>query len=216
MSGKQLLLAVMAAALLTASAIAQDDKNEITGILGRTFIADQGIPKATFFNPFIRSGKGLTFEANYGRRLWGNGLIALTGEVPVAFNFKDKLNSGADVVPVSYSSYFITPSARLNVFSETHVSPWISLGAGFGHFSESNDLLFGGTNPGKSGMTSAIQAGFGLDVRVWRELNVRGQVRDFWSGEPDFPLAPTGKSRQHNLFVGGGVTWHFNFWERNR
>ena len=32
---------------------------------------------------------------------------------------------------------------------------------------------------------------------------MRGEVRDFWSGVPDFPLAPTGKSRQHNYFVAG-------------
>ena len=31
----------------------------------------------------------------------------------------------------------------------------------------------------------------------------------FWAGEPDFPLAPTGKTRQHNFFVGGGAFWRF-------
>jgi hypothetical protein len=54
-----------------------------------------------------------------------------------------------------------------------------------------------------------IQGGFGLDVKVWHRFSIRGQVRDFWSGTPDFPLADTGKTRQHNFFVGGGVIWHF-------
>jgi hypothetical protein len=89
------------------------------------------------------------------------------------------------------------------------VSPWVSFGGGFGHFSENSSLISGGTNPGKSKTTGVLQAGFGLDVRIWRRISIRGEVRDFWSGEPDFPLAPTGKTRQHNLFVGGGVIWHF-------
>jgi hypothetical protein len=49
----------------------------------------------------------------------------------------------------------------------------------------------------------------GLDVRVKPRLIIRGEARDFWAGEPDFPLSPTGKSRQHNYFVGGGVMWRF-------
>jgi hypothetical protein len=54
-----------------------------------------------------------------------------------------------------------------------------------------------------------IEAGFGVDVKVWKKLSIRGEVRDFWAGEPDFPLAPTGKTRQHNYFVGGGAFWRF-------
>jgi hypothetical protein len=129
--------------------------------------------------------------------------------VPVVFNFDQDVNSGANVVPSGYSTYFITPAARVNLFPATAVSPWVSFGGGFGHFSETSGLIFGGTNPGKSKTTGVLQAGFGLDVRIWRRISIRGDVRDFWSGEPDFPLAPTGKTRQHNFFVGGGAIWHF-------
>jgi hypothetical protein len=58
--------------------------------------------------------------------------------------------------------------------------------------------------------TEVFQGGFGLDVRIWRRNGIRGEVRDLWSGEPDFPLAPTGKTRPHNFFVGGGAIWHFS------
>jgi hypothetical protein len=54
-----------------------------------------------------------------------------------------------------------------------------------------------------------FQAGIGLDVRIWHNLYLRGEGRDFWSGEPDFPLAATGKTRQHNLFAAGGAFWRF-------
>ena len=50
--------------------------------------------------------------------------------------------------------------------------------------------------------------GVGLDVRIFNYLTIRGQLRDFNSGVPQLNI-DTGKSRQHNLFVGGGVVWHF-------
>ena len=63
MSGKRFCVAVLSVVtMLAASAVAQDEKNEIGGILGRTFISDQGIQGATYFDPIIHSGKGLSFE----------------------------------------------------------------------------------------------------------------------------------------------------------
>jgi hypothetical protein len=212
MSWKQLWIAALAGVALASSpATAQDEKNQLTGIVGRTFISNEGIKGATFSNPFVRFGNGFTFEVNYSRYLITSTspLFALSGEVPVVFNLDEDVNSGANVVPSDYSSYFITPAARVNLFPDTAVSPWVSFGGGFGHFSENSSLIYGGTNPGKSKTTGVLQAGFGLDVRVWHRISIRGEVRDFWSGEPDFPLAPTGKTRQHNFFVGGGAIWHF-------
>jgi hypothetical protein len=211
MSGKQAVIAVLAVimSILGSSAAAQDEKNELTGVIGRIFISDQGIPGATNFNAFVRSGKGLTFEVNYARRFFGNPIYAVSGEVPAVFNLDEDLNSGNDVVPKDYKQIFVTPSARVNLFPGTAVSPWISFGAGFARFSENNTLLYGGPNPGSSSTSGVIQGGFGLDVRVWHRFSARLDVRDFWSGTPNLPLADTGKSRQNNYFVGGGVVWHF-------
>jgi hypothetical protein len=210
MSGKQLWIGVLAVVtMLAVSAAAQDEKNELTGMIGRTIISDQGIKGATYFNPFVRSGKGLSFEVNYARKLIATQVFAISGEVPVVFNLDEDLNAGADVVPIDYSAFFIAPSARLNLFPTTAFSPWISFGGGFGHFGENKTLIYGGTNPGKSKTTGVIQAGIGLDVKFWHRFSIRGEARDFWSGEPDFPLAATGKTRQHNYFVAGGVVWHF-------
>jgi Outer membrane protein beta-barrel domain len=211
MSGKKSVIAVLAVILfiLGAFASAQDEKNEVTGMIGRIFISDQGIQGATFFNPLVRSGNGLTFEVNYARRLLATPIFAVSGEVPAVFNLDEKLNSGGNVVPSKYSQIFITPSARLSLFPETAVSPWVSLGGGFAHFTEGDNLVYGGPNPGSSSTSGVLQGGFGLDVRVWHRFSIRGQVRDFWSGTPNFPLADTGKTRQHNYFVGGGVVWHF-------
>jgi hypothetical protein len=210
MSGKQAVLRILAAiCILATSVAAQDEKNELTGVVGRVFISDQGIKGATYFNPYVRSGKGLTFEINYARHLIVTPIYSISGEVPAVFNLDEDLNSGSDVVPKDYKQIFVTPSVRFNLFPITAVSPWVSIGGGFGFFSENKNLLYYGPNPGGSSTSGVLQIGAGLDVRVWRRFSIRGDLRDFWSGTPDLPLADTGKTRQHNYFVGGGVVYHF-------
>jgi hypothetical protein len=217
MSGKQAVLAVLilATSILSASAAAQEEKNELTGMLGRIFISDQGIhgANAPTINPFVRSGKGLTFEINYARRLFVTDIYALSVEVPAVFNLDEDLGSGGDVVPADYRQIFVTPAVRLNLFPSTKLSPWASVGGGIGHFSESSNLNYSGVNPGSSTTSGVLQLGVGLDVDPFghhmRHLRIRGEFRDFWSGTPDLPLADTGKSRQHNYFVAGGLVWRF-------
>ncbi|HEU0368745.1 MAG TPA: hypothetical protein VFR42_06030 [Candidatus Acidoferrum sp.] len=70
MSPKRLLMtALVTVTVLVASAFAQ--KNELTGIIGRTFISDQGVKNVNLFNNNVHAGAGLTFEVNYGRHLMG-------------------------------------------------------------------------------------------------------------------------------------------------
>ncbi len=213
MPGKQLYIGVMlCATLLVVSAAGQDGKNELGGVFGRTLISDQGITNATFFDPIIHSGAGVSFDVEYGRRFIVTPLFSLSGEIVFMYNPDEDLNGGTygnAVVPPDYKQLFVTPAARLNLFPTTAVSPWVSFGGGFGHFSQAGTLVYGGTNPGKSTTTGTLQGGVGLDVRVWRNLTLRAEARDFYSGEPDFPLAPTGHSRQHNYFVGLGAFWRF-------
>jgi opacity protein-like surface antigen len=213
MSARQFWIAVLSViTILAASMVAQDEKNELGGVIGRVFISDQGLNFTNFPDPTIHSGKGLTFAGEYARRFWITPIFSLAGEGVVAYNPTEKLNAGAygfAVVPTSYSQLFVTPAARLNLFPTTAVSPWVSLGAGFAHFNESSMLIYGGANPGKSTTSAVLEGGLGLDVKLVSTVSVRGEFRDFWSGEPDFPLAPTGKTRQHNFFVGGGAFWRF-------
>ena len=214
MSGKQLFISVLLlVTTLAASASAQDEKNELGGNVGKIFISDQGIKGAAYFNPTIHSGNGWTFDVEYARRVIVTPVYSLSGEVLAAYNPDEDLNAGTTgsaVVPTNYKELFVTPAARVNLFPTTAVSPWVSFGAGFGHISQSKALVFGGnTNPGTSSTSATIEMGLGLDVKVWKKLSIRGGLRDFWAGEPNFPLAPTGKTRQHNYFVAGGAFWRF-------
>ena len=206
MSSKRLLnTALMAAIILTSSAFAQ--KNELEVGVGRTFISDQGVIGSSLFNNDVHHGRGWTFEGNYGRVL-REGFTKLTFEVPALFDPDEDLNYAANQVPSSYKSLFVAPSLRANIFGYNAVEPWFSLGGGFGYFNPASHLEFGGTSPAKSSSTGLLQVGFGLEVRLKPKWNLRGGVRDFWSGTPNINVN-TGKSRQHNFFVGVGVVYHF-------
>ena len=209
MSLKHLAIgALVAVCTFMTQAAAQ--KNELTGILGRTFISNQGIPGAPSYDPELRFGNGLTFEVNYARHVIDRGLWALALEVPFVVDPHEHLHSAQNLVPKQYTSFFLTPAFRLNVFPDQAVSPWVSYGAGFGHFSESSTLLFSGQpNPGKTGTTTGVmQGGFGLDVRIFGHFSLRGEAREFWSGVPQLNVN-AGRSHQYNLFAGGGIVWHF-------
>jgi outer membrane protein with beta-barrel domain len=209
MSVKRLTVAVIVSVCAFA-AHAAAQKNELSGLVGRTFISDQTITGGAVFDNKLRFGDGLSFEVNYARRVLDGGLLSLSLEVPFVFNPDEDLHAALPTrVPESYRSYFVTPAARLNIFSDLAVSPWVSVGGGFGHFSESSDLLFGGKTPGKTGTTTGVfQAGVGLDVKLIHKFGLRAEVRDFWAGAPEVGAA-TDKGRQHNLFVGAGLVWHF-------
>jgi hypothetical protein len=205
-----------AAALLlaTASAIAaaQETRNELSGTIGRTFISDQTPPNTNFFDNTVHSGKGLSFEVNYARELrnyrWG----ALALEVPAIYNPDEDINYGLNVVPKDYSSFFITPAARVTFLQDLAFSPWVSFGGGVGHFQASKDLIVIGTNTGhRVKTTGVVQGGVGLDVRIpWRFHNFKFRVeaRDNYSGVPPINV-DTGKTRQHNYYVGGGIVYQF-------
>ncbi len=211
MSLKHLAIgALVAVCTFVAQAAAQE--NELSGIIGRTFTSDQSILGAPAYDPDLRFSNGLSFEINYARNLigMGKGFLSLTLEVPFVVNPEQDLHAAPpNRIPEKYASFFVTPAVRLNAFPGQGVSPWVSFGSGFGHFAASSTLLFGGNKPGTTGTnTGVIQAGLGLDVKIFHGFSLRGEGRDFWSGVPQLNVN-TGKSRQHNIFAGLGVVWHF-------
>ena len=179
-------------------------KNQLTGIIGRTFVSDQIIPTSTDVDNKLRFGDGLTLEANISRKFWEAQALALSLEVPVVFNVDGDVHVHLNPAANGYSSIFVTPAARLNIFSNTAVSPWVSIGGGFGHFSGSAVQ----SQPNTGTTTGIFQIGGGLDVALTHSFSIRGEVRDFWSGVPNLHVT-TNESRQHNLFVGGGLIWRF-------
>ncbi len=207
MSLKRLAALIGCVVILIASASAQ--KNEISGTLGRVFVSSQAVKGANFFDPNVHFGNGLTIAGNYGRLLKTYGIFGISGEVSAAYSFDMDLNLNHNLIPEGYKSLFVTPAVRVNIFSGEGVTPWVSVGGGYGLYKQSHQLVFGGPNPGKTSTNTGIfQFGAGLDVWPWQKWGLRLEARDYYSGVPDLNVT-TVRSRQHNIYVGGGVIRRF-------
>jgi len=207
MSLKRLAALIGCVAILIASAYAQ--QNEISGTLGRVFVSSQAVKGANFFDPNVHFGNGLTIAGNYSRLLKTYGIFGISGEVSGAYTWDMDLNLSQNLIPEAYKSLFVTPAVRVNFFSGQGVTPWISVGGGYGLFKQSHQLVFGGPNPGKTTTnTGVFQFGAGLDVWPWQKWGLRLEARDYYSGVPDLNVT-TVRSRQHNIYVGGGVIRRF-------
>jgi hypothetical protein len=196
---------VMIVVFMTAHASAQS--NDISAGLGRTFISDQGVPGIIANDTNIHFGDGFSYTVNYSRRFIDAGFASMALEIPFVHDPTAELNFATNIVPKSFSAYYLTPSLRINLAPHFAFSPWISGGAGFAHFSPSSELLFGGPSGAKSTTTSAIQLGVGLDVHLIGPIKLRGELRDFFTGEPDFNVKP--QQHMHNYYAGAAVVWSF-------
>jgi hypothetical protein len=205
MSANRVAPLVIAIVLLTAAGYAQ--KNEVSGTFGRSFVSTQSIVGT---DDRVHHGAEETIGLNYSRwlRRWGG--IGLSGEIPIAFVIDEDLHAHTNAVPEHYRALFVAPSARVNFFSGDSVSPWVSGGAGYGRFKEAGTGMFFGPNPGKTGTgTGIIQFGAGLDIFPWQHnWGIRFEARDYYTGMPQLNV-DTGRSRQHNYYVGGGFIRRF-------
>lgn len=211
MSLNRLAVLVVSVLVLVGSGFAQNfaQNNEFSGTVGRTFVSTQTIQGAQYFNHDVHFGDGISFALNYSHLFKRRSIFGLSLEVPLAAIPDTKLNTGQDLIPASYKAFFVTPSARVNFFSGAGVSPWVSAGGGYGLFKEAGHLLYYGPNPGSTRTNTGVaQFGAGLDVWPWHRWGFRLEARDFWSGVPDLNVN-TGRSRQHNYYVGGGFIYRF-------
>jgi hypothetical protein len=204
MSAKRLAVLLAPVVFLISNALAQ--VNEISVTAGRTFVSTQTVPSTDL--P-VHFGNPATVDFNYSRFLVRHKIFGLYAELPVAIFPRMNVNYFLGTNPKDIGALFITPSARLNLFSGDSVTPWVSVGGGYGRFRYAPVTLYENPNPGPSGSnTGVLQVGAGLDVWVWHSWGARFEARDFYSGVPDLNV-DTGQSRQHNYYVGVGVIRRF-------
>ena len=211
MSPKRLAVLIVPVLVLVSSAWAQVNELSVTG--GRTFVSTQTDqnPPPNVPNPAIHFGNEESVAFNYGRLLTTHKIFGLYAELPVAIYFRMDLNAFDTRIPRDIGALFMTPSVRLNIFPGESVTPWVSAGGGYGRFREAPRLLGSddSPNPGPTGTNNGVlQFGTGLDVWVWHGWGARLEARDFYSGTPDLNV-DTGRSRQHNYYVGVGVVHRF-------
>src|ERR1700730_3344768 len=184
MLAKRLAVLVVQVLVLVSSALAQDAMtfkstpvNQLSVTVGRTFVSTQTIRPEDIPLHF---GNPTSLGFNYGRLFkTTHSIFGLYAEVPVGVFFKMDLNTPQNLIPKNIGAVFVTPSARLNIFANDSVTPWVSAGGGYGRFWQSSDKNFFGPNTGPSSTnTGVVQFGGGLDVWFWRNWGARGEFRD--------------------------------------
>lgn len=189
---------------LLSSGFAQS-KNEIGLLLGGSIV-----PTSTT-NLNIHSG--LAYQATYAHWFKANGGIRLGFEVPFVALPSQDVKSSSPIAPRNYASLFVTPGIRLSFLSDSAISPWASIGGGYARFDESTTLVTGEPNTFKTGSNKgALQYGGGLDFKtpfkIPFPLALRGEIRDFYTGQPRLNIARS-ESGQHNVIVSGGIVLRF-------
>jgi hypothetical protein len=182
--------------LVSQTAFAQ--KHEIGLTLGGLLPQDRGAaPNA------IRLGGGTALQANYGYQLFG-GQTALYGEVHFLANPQRVVSSENPAATRDVATLYVTPGVRLKFARNAAVSPYVALGGGFAWYEQSFLRIDGGPNRAPRELHhGALDFGAGADVRFWRRIGLRGEIRDFYSGAPAYNLSGLG-GRQHNVVAGGG------------
>ena len=202
------LLAFLALALLAPTfpvqALAQS--NDITFSLG-------GIPSQS--RPFRGPATGSTqisadvsLGANYGHRFLDAEFVALYAEIQFVALPNRSVTAATAVVPQNYASLYVTPGLQLKVLPRARLSPWAALGCGYALYEQSAKLSNGQNTTNEFLNRGVFDFGGGLDYRLFRFFGLRGEVRDFVSGNPNLNVALS-SSTQHNIVASGGISVRF-------
>jgi hypothetical protein len=204
---------VCLALLLATSTLGAQTKNDVGLSIGTVLQPSPGA--TTTQTPFevthVSFGSGLTFEANYARRVVSRSAFALELEAPLLAVPSESVSSRpAPAVPRNFASLFILPSLRLRLLPKSRLSPWLSLGGGYARYAESTSLQDNTASPLPRGTnTGALQYGIGADYRIATILlpiSLRVEARNLYAGAPSLNVQNT----SHNdPFITGGFVLHF-------
>ncbi len=192
---------------LSAAAAAQDEKkNELGLLLGFESVPSNAL--ATAPGGEVKFGKSEVFQVNYARRIVRGNKAALWFEVPAAAGPSHSIRSANTATPVSVATFYLTPSFRVNFAPSRTLSPWLSAGGGYSLFETSESYRNGAKNTNRLTNTAALQFGGGVDVRTPYRLlvpvNLRLELRDFYSFEGQTINAAVKNAGQHGVVFSGG------------
>jgi hypothetical protein len=212
---KLLIGLFMAVAFWPVPAPAQG-KNEVGLVIGGIVTPGQTLsPGASLIGPGgtalpnrdITLNASLTLGAEYDRTLVFKQKFSISGGVDfLASPFDVKLSRQSQNAIGQYAFIFLTPHVRLKFRPDGVLSPWLSFGGGYARFLEKAPTAAPSFRPGTN--TGTFVFGGGLDTRpVVRVLKIpigfRIEVRDFYSGLPNYNQKVTGNLQNNLAFTGG-------------
>lgn len=184
-------------------------QHEVGLMLGRASAQSKGAPAGT-----LDIGGGTALQANYGYRFVRMSKAEVWGEAHFLSTPLQQIDSINRTTTRDYASLYVIPGIRVKFAPGARVSPYAAIGGGYALFEQSLEQIDGSPNPApRFTHRGALAFGGGLDVRIWRFLSARWEVRDFYSGNPSFNT-PVAGSGLHNLVVGGGIALRLGSGER--
>jgi hypothetical protein len=155
----------------------------------------------------LNLGSGIAFQANYGYRLLGSRNIALFGEVHLLASPLRNVTSTDSTLTRDVASLFITPGIRVKFFQSRRIAPYAAIGGGWADYEQSTLTLGGAANSAPRTVNhGAFDYGGGFDVKLWRFVGLRAEIRDFYTGSPSYNTGQI-HSGQHNVVAGGGLVF---------
>jgi len=183
-------------------------KNEVGLQIGATTTPSQTLSQGgdLSFNASLALG------AEYDRRLATPKRVAIYGGADfLASPFDVKLSQPPQGVSPQYAYVFLTPHVRVKFNPSSSIAPWLSFGGGYARFLEKAPSGSTTFRPGTN--TGTLEFGAGIDTRsVVRVLRIpigfRLEVRDFYSGLPNYNRQIDAR-RQNNVAFTGGLLIRF-------
>jgi hypothetical protein len=210
----------VAATLWSLPAMAQD-KNEVGLVIGGIVTPGQTLsPGASLITSSgtvlptrdITLDSSLTLGAEYDREFVRRQEFAIDGGIDFLASPLDvKLSQKAQNAIGEYAFIFLTPHVRVKFHPDGAFSPWLSFGGGYARFLESVPPAAASFRRGTN--TGTLVFGGGIDTRtVVHVLKIpigfRIEVRDFYSGLPNYNQKVTA-NLQNNLAFNGGLLIRF-------
>jgi len=192
------------------------EKNEVGLVIGGIVTPSQTLsPGASLIGPGgavlpkrdITFDSSLTLGAEYDRTFVLKQKFAIDGGVDFLASPLDvKLSQKSQNVIGQYAFIFLTPHVRLKFRPSGVFSPWLSFGGGYARFLEKAPTAAPSFKPGTNSGTFVF--GGGVDTRtVVHVLKIpigfRVEVRDFYSGLPNYNQKVTGNLQNNLAFTGG-------------
>ena len=201
--------------LWSVPALAQE-KNEVGLVIGGTVTPSQGLsPAAGLIAPDgtvlttrnLAIDSSLTLGLEYDHAFVLRQKFAIDGGVDFLASPSDvKLSQPSQNAIGQYAFIFLTPHVRVKFHPNGVFSPWLSFGGGYARFLEKAPAAASSFKPGTN--TGTLEFGGGIDTRTVVHflripIGFRVEVRDFYSGQPNYNQKVIGNLQNNLAFTGG-------------
>jgi hypothetical protein len=189
-------------------------KNEVGFVIGATETPSIELQRGGSVN----LNSSLALGAEYDRLLFDHRAALYGGLDFLASPFDVKASYPAAEISPQYAYLFLSPHVRVKFDVDAALQPWLLFGGGYADFSPAQPRT-GNVNVSGAGSSGTLEFGGGIDSRPLLRLKdvpvvgklpigVRFELRDFYSGQPNYGVRTAG-SRQNNVVFTGGPLLHF-------